>query len=199
MAAPAFDFLDSMMWAIGAAGLIVAIAAFRLKYNASTDSFEESNQNLSKGMGVALGAVGLYVFITGLAISFAANALSPNAFNPRSVILFGGASSLAGIALLTLAMVFYFGRGFQAASYLGFVVGLYLVVDAYAQVAYNMGKDPLKGALVYLAPAALLLYSPVAAHLKTKYARWVFGILAILVTIAWLYFGYTTTLGHLAP
>lgn len=193
MAAPAFDFLDSMMWAIGASGLIVAIAAFRLKYNASTDSFEEGTQNLGKGMGLALGVVGLYIFISGLAINF----VTP--FSPRFAILFGGASSLAGIALLALAAVFYFGRGFQAASYLGAVVGLYLAVDAYAIITYGMGKDPFKGMLVYLAPAVLLLYSPFAAHLKTKYARWVFGVLAILVTIAWLYFGFSTTLSHLAP
>lgn len=194
---PPFDYLDSMSWSIAASGLLVGIAAFRLKYNPSTDSFEEENRNVGKGLGIALGITAFYLFLTGISISFGWHFAGP--YN----VLFGGAASLAGLVLLTTAAAFYFGRGFQAATYFGFVVGLYLLFDAiavYSTINSTTGKltsDPMKSTLLYLAPAVLLLYSPFAAHIKSKYARWVFGILALAFSVAWIYFAYTTTLSHL--
>lgn len=198
---PPFDYLDTMSWAIGASGALVAIAAFRLKYNASTDSFEEENRNIGKGIGIALGITAFYIFLTGISISF----IWPFSFSGGVYnILFGGAASLAGLVLLTTAIAFYFGRGFQAASYFGFIVGLYLLdmaIAVYSTIgaapASVLTKDPMKTTLLYLAPAILLMYSPFAAHIKSKYARWVFGILALAFSIAWLYFAYSTTLSHL--
>ncbi|HVP26219.1 MAG TPA: DUF981 family protein [Candidatus Bathyarchaeia archaeon] len=194
---PPFDYLDSMSWSIAASGILVGIAAFRLKYNPSTDAFEEENRNVGKGLGIALGITAFYLFLTGISISFGWH------FSGAYNVLFGGAASLAGLVLLTTAIAFYFGRGFQAATYFGFIVGLYLLVDAIAiystinSTTSKLTSDPMKSTLLYLAPAAVLLYSPIAAHIKSKYARWVFGVLAFLLGIAWLYFAYTTTLSHL--
>lgn len=199
---PPFDYLDSMSWSIAASGIIVAIAAFRLKYNPSTDAFEEENRNVGKGLGIALGITAFYVFLTGISISLGWRFTGPGTSGEYS-ILFGGAASLAGLVLLTTAIAFYFGRGFQAATYFGFMVGLYLLVDAIAiystlnSTTNKLTSDPTKSTLLYLAPAVLLLYSPIAAHIKSKYARWVFGILALAFAIAWLYFAYSTTLSHL--
>jgi uncharacterized membrane protein len=197
---PPFDYLDSMSWSIAASGILVGIAAFRLKYNPSTDAFEEENRNVGKGLGVALGITAFYLFLTGISISFNwPFSFSGGVYN----VLFGGAASLAGLVLLTTAIAFYFGRGFQAATYFGFMVGLYLLIDAIAiystlnSAANKLTNDPMKSTLLYLAPAVVLLYSPIAAHIKSKYARWAFGILAFLLGIAWLYFAYTTTLSHL--
>jgi len=194
---PPFDYLDSMAWSIAASGILVGIAAFRLKYNPSTDSFEEENRNVGKGLGIALGITAFYIFLTGISISFGWH------FSGVYNVLFGGAASLAGLVLLTAAIAFYFGKGFQAATYFGFIVGLYLLVDAIAiystinSTTSMLTNDPMKSTLLYLAPAVVLLYSPVAAHIKSKYARWVFGILAFALGVAWLYFAYSTTLSHL--
>jgi uncharacterized membrane protein len=186
-----------MAWSIVASGIIVAIAAFRLRYNTSTDSFEDENKNVARGLGIALGAAGLYLFLTGITISFMAQ------FSQTYNILFGGAATLAALVLLSLAAVFYLGHGLQAVSYFGFVVGLYLAIDAVAifstrnSATAKLTSNPMEATLLYLAPAGVLLWSPFAAHIKSKYARWAFGILAFLFAMGWLYFAYNTTLTHL--
>jgi hypothetical protein len=50
-----FDYLDSMMWSIVASGIMLAVAAFRLPYNASSDTVDEQGKNLGRGLGMALG------------------------------------------------------------------------------------------------------------------------------------------------
>jgi uncharacterized membrane protein len=186
-----------MAWSIVASGIIVAVAAFRLRYDTSTDSFEEANKNVARGLGIALGTTGFYLFLTGITISFMAQ------FAQTYNILFGGVATLAGLVIMSLAAVFYLGHGLQAVSYFGFVVGLYLAIDAVAifstrnSTTAKLTSDPLEATLLYLASAGVLLWTPFAAHIKSKYARWVFGILAFLFAMAWLYFAYNTTLTHL--
>lgn len=198
MAAPAFDYLDSMAWIIVASGIIAAIAAFRLRYNASTDSFEEENKNLAKGLGTALGLTGFYLLLTGIGIIFLWQLpFELGSSGGAYIILFGGAACLSSLVIIAAATAIYRGHGLQAASYFGFVVGLYLVTDAVGIQMNSLTKSPLEATLLYLAPAAVLLLSPFATHIKSKYARWAFGILAFAFAAGWLYFAYNTTLQHL--
>lgn len=46
------------MWSIVASGVMLAVAAFRLPYNTSSDTIEEQGKNLGKGLGVPLGFSG---------------------------------------------------------------------------------------------------------------------------------------------
>lgn len=201
MAAPNFDYLDSMMWSIAASGIILGVAALRLRYKASSDSFDEEQKNLASGFGVALGATGFYLFLTGISISFT----WPFAFNGGVYnILFGGASALGGLVLLTVAAAFFLRRGLQACSYFALVLGIYLLVDAITifnsnGLAVKLTSDPIKSTLLYLAPVAPLILSVPATHIQNKWARWVFAIFAFVFAIAWLYFGYSTTPTHLKP
>lgn len=196
-----FDYLDSMMWSIAASGIMLAVAAFRLPYNASSDNVEEQGKNLGKGLGMALGFSGFYLFITGLAISFQwPFSSSGGIYN----VLFGGAASLGGLVILSTAAAVYFGHGLQATSYFAFVVGLYLIIDAYSILSYStdavkITREPLLSALLYLAPAAAMILSVPAVHLQNRWVRWVFGVFALLFAVAWLYFAYTVTYGHLKP
>jgi uncharacterized membrane protein len=196
MAAPNFDYLDSMMWSIAASGILLGIAALRLRYKASSDSFEEEPKNVIRGLGVALGGNGLYLFLTGISISlnwqFTSNGGIYN-------ILFGGASTLGGLVLLSVAAALFLKGGLQGASYFAFVLGIYLIVDAYSIFMYNLTSDPTKSGLLYLAPAAALILSVPATHIQNRYARWIFAIFAFLFAVAWLYFGYTVTPSHLKP
>lgn len=191
MTPPLHDYLDSMAWSIVASGILVAIAAFRLRYNASTDSYEEANKNVAKGLGISLGATGFYIFLTGIGICFMAQ------FSQTYNILFGGAASLAGLVVIVAATAIYRGHGLQAASYFGFVVGLYLATDAIGIHINSLTSAPLESTILYLAPAVVLIFSPFATHINSKYVRWAFGILAFLFAIGWLYFAYSTTLTHL--
>lgn len=201
MAAPNFDYLDSMMWSIAASGIILGVAALRLRYKASSDSIDEEQKNLASGFGVALGATGFYLFITGISISFNWPFTSNGGvYN----ILFGGASALGGLVLLTVAAALFFRRGLQACSYFALVLGIYLLVDAITifnsnGLAVKLTSDPIKSTLLYLAPVAPLILSVPATHIQNKWARWVFAIFAFVFAIAWLYFGYATTPSHLKP
>lgn len=197
----AFDYLDSMMWSIAASGVILAVAMLRLRYNASSDSFDEDQKNLARGLGVALGASASYLFITGLSIGFLwPFASSGGLYN----VLFGGVAVLGGLLLSTVAAALFLGRGLQACSYFGFVLGLYLIVDAYSILHYTTGtvkitSNPMLSALLYLAPSAALLFSVPATHINNKWFRWVFAVLVFLFAIGWLYFAMNVTFTHLAP
>jgi len=191
LAAPAFDYLDSMMWSIAASGIILGVAALRLRYKASTDSVDEGQKNISSGLGIALGATGFYLFITSIYFSFGWHL--PGSYN----ILFGGVGALGGLVLLCVAAALYLGRGLQACSYFGAVLGLYLISDAYSIHTFALTSDPLKSTLVYLAPAVALLLTIPAVHIESKWVRYLWAIAAFIFAGAWLYFAMTTTPSHL--
>jgi len=193
----AFDYLDSMMWSIATSGVLLGIAALRLPYKASSDSIEEKGKNLSTGLAISLGANGLYLFITGLAHYFQwpYGAISGGVYN----VLFGGAAALGGLVLLSISASLFLQRGLQASSYFALVVGLYLIIDAYSIWNYKLTSNPTLSALLYLAPAAALIFSVPSTHTDNKRLRWLFAIFAFLFAIAWLYFAYNVTTGHLKP
>jgi uncharacterized membrane protein len=191
LAAPAFDYLDSMMWTIAASGIILGVAALRLRYKASTDSIDEEQKNISTGLGVALGATGFYLFISSMGINFGWH------FSGGYNILFGGVGALGGLLLISVSAALFFRRGLQACSYLAGVLGLYLISDAYSIWTYSLTSDPTKATLVYLAPAVALLLSVPALHIQNKWARVVFAVFAFIFAGAWFYFASTTTPTHL--
>lgn len=193
------NFLDSMMWSIVASGVLSSIAILKLPYNPSSDSIDDDgngSRNFSKGLAIALGAVGLYLFLTGMAI----NLMWPFGFSGGVYdILFGGAAAFGGLVLLTLSVSLFLNRGLQAVSYLAVVLGLFLTVDAFSIVKYQLTKDPTLSALLYLAPAAAAFLSVPATHIDNKRVRWLYAIFAAIFALAWLYFAAEVTLGHLQP
>jgi uncharacterized membrane protein len=193
LVAPNYDYLDSMMWSMVASGILLAIAALRLRYKASSDSIEEEQKNIATGLGVALGATGFYLFITGITIQIV------HPYSGGYNILFGGAGALGGLVLLSVSRALFLRRGLQACSYFALVLGLYLIADAYSIFTYSLTSDPTKSTLLYLAPAAALILSVPASHIDNKWARWVFAIFAFLFAAAWLYFAFTVTPSHLHP
>ncbi len=191
-----FDYLDSMAWIVGASGVMLAILALRLPYRTSSDSVEEEGKNLRMGFAASIGAAGLYLAITGLAISFTwPYAFSGGVYN----ILFGGIAALSGVLLLSLSAALFLNGSLRAVSYFAVVIGLYAVVDAYAMVTYGLTKEPLLSALGYLSFAAVAFLSVPMTHSDNKYMRWIFAIFAFLFAIAWLYQASNFTWEHLAP
>ncbi len=192
-----FDYLDSMMWSIVASGVLLGIAMLRLRYKASSDSVEDEGKNLAKGLAIPLGAAGLYLFVTGIAISLTwpFGAISGGVYN----VLFGGAAALGGLVLLSASVALFLGRGLQAVSYFAVVVGLYLIVDAVSILNYQLTREPTLSALLYLAPAAATFLSVPATHIDNKWLRRLFAVFAFLFAVAWLVFASQVTLGHLEP
>lgn len=195
MALP-FDFLDSMAWDVAVSAILLGVLAFRLPHRTSSDSTEEKDGSLRKGLGVAIGASGLYLFITGIAISFMwPFASTGGVYN----ILFGGIATLGGLLLLAISASLFLNAGLSAVSYFAIVVGLYAVIDAFAMINYKLTTNPLLAALGYLSFAATAFLSVPAAHIDNKWLRWVFGIFAFLFAVAWLYQAANFTWGHLKP
>ena len=142
-----------MAWSIVVSAVLVGIAAIRLPYKASEDTVEDRGKPLRKGLVIALGASGFYLFITGLAISitwpFAASA---GAYN----ILFGGAASLGGLVILATAVTLAMNGSLKAVSYFAVVVGLYLAVDAYSIMSYGLTRADTRWLAVSSYAAAAL-------------------------------------------
>jgi len=199
-----FDYLDSMAWSIVVSAVLVGIAAIRLPYKASKGSVEEEGKNLRLGFAAAIGASGLYLFITGLAISlqwpfgipYGAQFASPYTGGQYN-ILFGGVASLGGLVLLATSVALLLNVGLSAVSYFAAVAGLYAAVDAYAIVTARLTRSPELSALGYLGFAAAAFLSVPATHSDNKWLRWLFAIFAFLFAIAWLYEAANFTLGHL--
>jgi len=200
-----FDYLDSMAWNIVISAVLVGVAALRLPYKASSDSVEEGGKTLRNGFAAAIGASGLYLFITGLAISltwpfgfpFGGQFTPPAYAGGQYNILFGGIASLGGLVLLATSAALFLNAGLKPVSYFAVVVGLYAVVDAYAMVVARLTKSPELSALGYLSFAAAAFLSLPATHSDNKWLRRLFALFAFLFAIAWLYEAANFTLGHL--
>jgi len=192
-----FDYLDSMAWDIVVAAILLGVAAIRLPYKASSGSVEEHGKNLRVGLAVAIGASGLYLFLTGLAISITwpYAAVAGGLYN----VLFGGIATLGGLLLLATSAALFFNASLSAVSYFAAVIGLYAVVDALAMVTYNLTSSPLLAALGYLSFAVTTFLSVPAFHSDNKWLRWLFAIFSFLFAIAWLYQASQFTWGHLKP
>jgi putative membrane protein len=200
-----YDFLDSMAWTVVASAALIGFAALRLRYKASADTIEENgSKSMRKGFTAAIGACGLYLFITGMAISFmwpfgspyGAQYAAPYAGGYNNV-LFGGVATLGGLVLLATAAALYFNAGLSVVSYFAAVAGLYAAVDAYAILSLWVTRQPVVSALGYLSFTAAGFLSIPATHTDNIWLRRLFMIFAFLFALAWLVQAITFTLGHL--
>jgi uncharacterized membrane protein len=193
-----FDYLDSMAWDIAISAVLIGIAALRLPYKASSDSVEEGDKKLRTGFAAAIGASGLYLFVTGIAIGFTwPFTASAGAYN----ILFGGIAALGGLALIATSIALFFNGGLSVVSYFAAVVGLYGVVDAYAILNYGLTRADTRmlAAMAYLSFSVAAFLSIPATHTDNKWLRRIFAVFAFLFALAWLAQALNFTWGHLAP
>ena len=191
-----YDFLDSMAWTVAISGFLLAVGSIVLRDNASTAQTDTKSQSLKRGFAVAIGACGVYLFLSGVAISFIwPFTISSGVYN----VLFGGIATLGGLVLLAGAVALFLNADLRPTSYLAAVAGLYAAVDAYAIISNNLTSSPLLAALGYLSfTAPAVLYIP-ATHAKNKWWQYLFTIFALLFAAAWLYQATNFTLAHLQP
>ena len=192
----ALDYLDSMMYSIVASGILSSVALWKLPYNASSGSVDESGKNTSRALAATIGLNGLYLFITGLAISLQwPFTIASGVYN----ILFGGVATMGGLVLLSFSTVLFLNKSLKPVSYFAAVLGVYLIVDAVAMLNYNLTSNPLLGALLYISVSVASFLSIPATHSDNKWLRRLFAIIALAYALAWLYFGANVTYGHLKP
>lgn len=184
------------MWSIVAGAVLLGVGGLRLPYKASTGAVEKEGAGERVGFAIALGAVGFYLFVAGVFISFKwPFPYSGGVYN----VLFGGSASLAGLVLLSASAALFLNNGLKAVSYFAAVLGLYLVVDAVSIITYGLTENPSQTTVYYLAAAASTFLSVPAMHTDNKWLRWLFAGVAFLFALLWFYNAYNTTLGHLAP
>ena len=191
------DFLDSMAWDVAAAAALLGVTMLKLPYKASSGSVNAEGRNIRIGLAAAIGASGLYLFLTGIAISFIwpFGAISGGLYN----VLFGGVAALGGLLLLAISVVLFLNSSLAPVSYFAVVVGTYAVVGAYAMVSYGLTKEPLVSALGYLAFAVTAFLSVPATHSDNRWLRWLFAAFAFLFALAWVIQAAGFTLEHLQP
>ncbi|MEJ2272751.1 MAG: DUF981 family protein [Candidatus Bathyarchaeota archaeon] len=185
--------LDAVAWTVGANAILIAIAAIKLPYKASTGSVPEEAKSLRLGLAMALGAAGLFLFINGLFIMY-------GGFLPDyATILFGGVTTLGGLVIVAVSGALYLNVSLKYVSYFAVVMGLFVATNAYAVISYGLTREPLLAGLAYLSAAAPLIASVVAVHTDNKYIRWLFALASLIFAVAWLYEGFEFTMGHLEP
>lgn len=185
--------LDAVAWAVGANAVLLAIAAIKLPYKASTESVPEEAKNLRLGLAIALGAAGFFLFINGLIIMY-------GDFLPDyATILFGGVTTLGGLTIVAGSVALYLNASLKYVSYFAVVIGLFVATNAYAMFNYGLTRDPTLAGLAYLSAAAPLIGSVVAVHTDNKYIRWLFALVSLIFAVAWIYQGFEFTTGHLEP
>jgi uncharacterized membrane protein len=190
-----YDFLDTMAWDVAISGFLLAAGSIALR-RPSTNLIEEKNQSLRRGIAAAIGACGLYLFLSGFAISLIwPFAISDRVYN----VLFGGIATLGGLVLLAGAYALFLNADLRSVSYLAAIAGLYAAVDAYAIISNGLTESPLLAALGYLSFTAPAILSIPAAHAKSRWWRWLFTVFALVFAAAWLYQAVTFTLAHLHP
>ena len=192
----AYDFLDTMAWDVAISGILLAVGSIALRHDSLTAPIEEKSRSLKLGFATAIGACGLYLFLSGVAISFIwPFAISGGVYN----VLFGGIATLGGLVLLAGALALFLNADLRPVTYLAAVAGVYSVVDAYAIVSNGLTSSPLLAALGYLSFSAPAFLSVPAAHSKSKLWRWLFTVFAFVFAAAWLYQAANFTLAHLQP
>jgi uncharacterized membrane protein len=190
-----YDYLDTMAWVVAMSGFLLAAAAITLRRQSSSISTDQ-NRNARLGFAMAIGACGLYLFISGVSISLTwPFPIASGAYN----VLFGGIATIGGVVLLAGSAAGFLNADLRPVTYLAAVAGFYSVVDAYAILSYGLTNAPLLSALGYLSFAAPAFLSVPVAHYEKKVWRWLFVIFVLLFAAAWLYQAASFTILHLQP
>ncbi len=183
-----------MAWDIAVSAALIGVAALKLRYKASSDSVEPENKTMRLGLATGLGGSGLYLFITGIAITLTGPL--PDPYN----LLFGGVAGLGGLVILATSVALFMNASLKPVSYFAAIVGLYILVDAVA-IIYPPGLTKASGRtlafLAYLASAVASFLTIPATHSDKKWIRYLFAAFAFLFALAWLVEGALFTLGHL--
>jgi uncharacterized membrane protein len=109
-----YDFLDSMAWDDAISGILLAVGSIMLRQRQSKDTVEEKTRSTRIGFAAA-GACGLYLFLSGIAISYVCPfTLSSGVHN----ILFGGIASMGGVVLLVGSAALVLNADLGPVSYL---------------------------------------------------------------------------------
>lgn len=193
MAAPSYDWLDSMIWSVGIASVLIGVIG--LKYKVSRGVPDGGVQEFT-AFGVILLIIGVFLFVSGLAIGIMwPFPMSGGVYN----VLFSGASALGGIMLISIAYGLLRQVDFRPISYAALFFGVYLLVAAYSIASYRLTRTPEFSTLIFALLGITSILSLPAVHVRNPWILRIFGVLAIVTGLLWMFEGAMATYGHTAP
>lgn len=209
------DPLAGMLWLTAASAVLVAVffirtemfgakapgaeKAVRMGAGSATTQIsisKEAGTELAerKSMGslaVSVGVLGGFALIMGLWMDTTWPLVS--SYN----ILFGEIYTGFGLVLLMGSVSYLLGYDLKAASYVGAILGLWGLTDAYGILINGMTSEPTIAAAMYIFGGIAGLLSPVAVHRPSKATVAALALfLALFALTAW-FIGFEASIEHL--
>jgi len=195
MAAPAYDWLDSMIWSVGIASVVIGVSALKSKINNGVAD-DGNNGSFLGASAFLLLLIGLFLFVSGLAIGIIwPFPMSGGVYN----VLFSGASALGGIMLIAISITLIRKVDLRILSYGALLFGIYLFDVAYSIASYKLTKTPDFSATIFSVLGLASILSVPATHLRNTWILRIFAVVAIVAGLLWLFEAYNVTYSHLAP
>ena len=182
------DPLAVMLLAAGASAAIIALYFIMVV---------KQKKNI-QGLAVPMLMLGIFNAVSGFIMSFGWPL--PGAYN----ILFGDPILFLGIIMVSAAIMIFKNMDFKVLSVLGFLLGIYVLIEAFGIISIpglETGLDKVLAVGFYVFAGLSALLSPmIYLNPKTqrgKYAYCLLAALLILTALAALVIGYGAVYSHL--
>jgi len=195
MTTPAYDWLDSMIWGVSMASVVIGVSALKSKINNGVADDGNNGAFLGASAFLIL-LIGVFLFVSGLAIGIMWSfPMVGGVYN----VLFSGASALGGIILIAISVALIRRADLRVISYGALLFGIYLLDVAYSIASYRLTRTPDFSATIFAALGVASILSVPATHLRNTWILRIFAIVAIIAGLLWLFEAYNVTYSHLAP
>lgn len=210
------DPLAGMLWLTAASAVLVAVFFIRTTEvfgakapgaeksvrmgagSAVTQTFgsKEAGAELAKkesmgSLALSVGVLGGFALIMGLWMDMTWPLVS--SYN----ILFGEIYTGFGLVLLMGSISYLLGYDLKAASYVGAILGLWGLTDAYGILINGMTAEPTIAAAMYVFGGIAGLLSPVAVHKPSKVTVAALAIFLVLFALTSWFIGFEASIEHL--
>jgi uncharacterized membrane protein len=112
-------------------------------------------------------------------------------------ILFGEIYAGFGLALLVGSLSYLLGYDLRAASYLGAILGIWGITDAYGILVNGMTSEPTIAAAMYIFGGLAGLFSPLAVHRPSRATATILVVFLVLFALTAWFIGFEASLEHL--
>jgi len=185
------EFIDALALLLISVGMGILLSALYFVF-AAMGKINDARDKLA----IPAMAIGFLNFIGGFVISFTWPL--PGGYN----MLYGDPLLIFGLLLSTGSFMFYLGKDPSMMSILSFLLGIYVILGAYAMVVDHLekGVNFLPAFVFYLFAGIGALLSPIVLVKPTgasKVLYYIEFIILVVATFAALFIGYNAFLQHL--
>ncbi|MEM0272230.1 MAG: DUF981 family protein [Thermoprotei archaeon] len=208
------DPLAGMLWLTAASAVLVAVFFIRSEVFGAKAPGAEKAVRMGAGSGVTqtlgskevtrevenrslgslavgVGVLGAFTLIMGVWMDTTWPLVS--SYN----ILFGEIYVGFGLVLLMGSISYILGYDLKAASYVGAILGLWGLTDAYGILINGMTSEPTIAAAMYIFGGIAGLLSPLAVHKPSKATAAAFALFLVLFALVAWFIGFEASIAHL--